>query len=186
VIVQRIFISHSHGKSTDFGKFFYDWLYSSPIGMKPWASFNINDLPQGPNDTDRILDAARKSDLCICIMTKENLKHQWINFEAGIFYGKRSDIDIVYTILVDGLLHTDLTGGITKTHPLGRIYHCTLNNDPKNLENLLVTIFKNHSAEDGMLPSIPLEMDRSIKRYIQSEFTKELLDGAIKLGISLS
>lgn len=180
----QIFLSHSYGKSTDFAKIFYNWLTDSPIGMKPWASFDPTDLPQGGNDHGRIIHAAKKSDLCVCILTKDNLMHQWVNFEAGLFYGKRSDISCVYTILIDGLSHTDLTGGITRSHPLGTIYHCSLTKKTASLEDFLITIYKNHSAEEGPINSLHPRVSESIHKFVKNS-SKKLISEAIRLGISV-
>jgi hypothetical protein len=153
--------------------------------MVPWASFEINDLPQGADDQGRIIASALKSDLCLCILSKENLVHQWINFEAGLFYGKRADVFSVYTILIDGLSHTDLTGSITKTHPLSRIYHCLLSTNTDNLKSLLVTLYKNHHQIDGIIENIPKKISDAIDRYIASQSTQDLLAKARSAGIKI-
>lgn len=184
----RVFISHSYGKSTDFGKLLYQWLSGSPLGLTPWASFDVQDLPQGGDDYERIIKAAQKSDFCICVLEKDNLQHQWINFEAGLFYGKRNEtynMTPVYTILINGLNHTDLTGTITKTHPLSRIYHCIFTKKTKSLNDLLVTIHKNHSNSDAPLESVTASKMKAIADYIKSGATKTLIKEAEKLGISV-
>lgn len=169
----QVFISHTKGVSTDFGRFLYTWLCDSPLDINPWASFDPEDLGQGHGDQDMIRDNAKRSDLCISILDPSNIGSHWINFEAGLFYGKvgSNNRRQVFTMLIDGLEYFDLTK--KGTHPLSNIYHCYPNKED-SLENLLITMYKNHSSEHP-IDHVPTKKMNAIKRFIKSDPTKKLI-----------
>jgi TIR domain len=171
----QVFISHSSGVSTKFAKALYQWITDTPLGFTPWASFE--DLQQGSADHERIRDAAKLSQLCVCVIEPGNTNNPWINFEAGLFFNRGNPIDsdaiytrCVYTMLIGGLDHKDLS---YQGHPLGRIYHCYPNNTD-SLEKFLRTIFMNHSESERLL-ALPKSKGESIHRYIANGATKKLI-----------
>lgn len=58
----KLFISWSGKESRQVAEYMYKWIPQRLQAVKPWGSFNSNDLPQGKDNTNRIFDSARECD----------------------------------------------------------------------------------------------------------------------------
>ncbi len=151
---RTLFISQSGTESASLGNYFADWI-RLVLGdnAKKWISTDPKDLPQGPYDHLRIVEAARKAHMCISIITPENCQRPWMLFEPGIFYGLQKP---VYALLCGGLTHSHLkTIGYpiegygaypTKSSILNLLLSIN-NNGIKQDEKLLKTHFEAHYME---------------------------------------
>lgn len=102
---KQVFVSWSRPVSQRIAIAFCDAVESLPLGVKCWCSQRAADLPMGPYDHKRIIEAAAASDVCVSILTPENILSPWIFFEAGIFYGSEKK---VYGLLACGLTHQEI------------------------------------------------------------------------------
>ena len=170
----RLFISHSGDVSTRFGLRLHEWINVSPLGFDPWIS--CLDLQQGPEDHARIIDEAKKSDMCVSILSPENIDRPWINFEAGLFFSRSftagdEQIYRIYTILIDGLKHNTL---LEQNHPISRMYHC-YPDDLVSLLKFLKTIYQNHSNADSTIKNISANKHKAFQNFINGPETEQLL-----------
>jgi hypothetical protein len=101
-LATRIFLSHSKERGRKCAQFFHEHLSSVFQDVVTWISTDAKCLPQGPNDTTRIVENARNSDLCISFLDKESAASPWILFEPGIFFGTQRT---VLVILLGDLTH---------------------------------------------------------------------------------
>ena len=102
---KQVFVSWSKPVSQKIAIAFCDAIEMLPLGVKCWCSQRTTDLPMGPYDHRRIIEAASASDMCVSVLTPENIVSPWIFFEAGIFYGSGKN---VYGLLSCGLTHQEI------------------------------------------------------------------------------
>jgi len=102
----NIFISWSGQLSKQIGEVFKDWMPTVIQIIKPY--FTPSDIEKGAKWENEISKKLSECNVGIIILTKENLKSQWIMFEAGALSNKL-DKSKVCPILI-GLDNPDLTG----------------------------------------------------------------------------
>ena len=102
---KQVFVSWSKPASQKIAAAFCDVVEALPLSVRCWCSQRTADLPLGPYDHNRIIEAASESDVCVSILTPENSLSPWIFFEAGIFYGAKKN---VYGLLSCGVTHQQL------------------------------------------------------------------------------
>jgi hypothetical protein len=166
-VTEKVFISHTSGRSTKFSACISDWISSSPIAgiIEPWHSGDQNSLVIGTYAHARIVSAAQQCTYCISIVTEENLSEPWLNFEAGLFFAKdelKPGVKPIITLLCGDLLYKD----IGQSHPLQPIYSAK----PSNKGNLLSLL----KAMRDSLGNTSVK-DISIEKYINSSTTDELI-----------
>jgi hypothetical protein len=77
----KVFISWSGETSKEFGQAFRTWLPRVLQSAKPY--FTPADTEKGARWANEISKELEQSDICIIILTRENLNSRWIMFEAG-------------------------------------------------------------------------------------------------------
>jgi hypothetical protein len=77
----KVFISWSGETSKGFGQAFRTWLPRVLQSAKPY--FTPADTEKGARWANEISKELEQSDICIIILTRENLNSRWIMFEAG-------------------------------------------------------------------------------------------------------
>jgi hypothetical protein len=77
----KVFISWSGEQSKQFGHLFREWLPRVLQSAKPY--FTPADTEKGARWATDISEKLKQSDICIIILTRENLSSRWIMFEAG-------------------------------------------------------------------------------------------------------
>lgn len=102
---KQVFVSWSRPVSQELANSFCNLIESLPLSVRCWCSQRSSDLPLGPYDHKRIIEAASQSDVCVSILTPENALSPWIFFEAGIFYGAAKN---VYGLLCCGVTHQQI------------------------------------------------------------------------------
>ena len=105
----NIFISWSGQLSKQIGEVFKDWMPTVIQCIKPY--FTPSDIEKGAKWENEISKKLSECNVGIIILTKENLKSQWIMFEAGALSNKL-DKSKVCPILI-GLDNPDLTGPLS-------------------------------------------------------------------------
>jgi hypothetical protein len=105
----NIFISWSGQLSKLIGEVFKDWMPTVIQSIKPY--FTPSDIEKGAKWENEISKKLSECNVGIIILTKENIKSQWIMFEAGALSNKL-DKSKVCPILF-GLDNTDLTGPLS-------------------------------------------------------------------------
>lgn len=105
----NIFISWSGQLSKQLGEVFKDWMPTVIQSIKPY--FTPSDIEKGAKWENEISKKLAECNVGVIILTKENLKSQWIMFEAGALSNKL-DKSKVCPILID-IDNPDLTGPLS-------------------------------------------------------------------------
>ncbi len=105
----NIFISWSGDLSKQIGEVFNDWMPTVIQNIKPY--FTPSDIEKGSKWESEISKKLSECSTGIIILTKDNLKSQWIMFEAGALSNKL-DKSRVCPILI-GVDNPDLTGPLS-------------------------------------------------------------------------
>jgi TIR domain len=77
----KVFISWSGGLSRELAEALRKWLPRALQSVKPY--FTPSDIEKGAKWDDEISKELETTDICIIALTRENLRSQWIAFEAG-------------------------------------------------------------------------------------------------------
>jgi len=78
----RVFLSWSGTRSEETAKVLGDWLKNVIPAVDPWIS--SSDIPKGKPGIEKILKELEESKVAIICLNRENLKAEWIMFEAGV------------------------------------------------------------------------------------------------------
>lgn len=105
----NIFISWSGDLSKQIGEIFKDWMPTVIQSIKPY--FTPSDIEKGSRWENEISKKLSECSTGIIILTKENLKSQWMMFEAGALSNKL-DKSRVCPILIE-VDNTELTGPLS-------------------------------------------------------------------------
>ncbi len=105
----NVFISWSGQLSKQIGEIFKDWMPTVIQSIKPY--FTPSDIEKGAKWENEISKKLSECNVGIIILTKENLKSQWIMFEAGALSNKL-DKSKVCPIMIE-LDNPDLTGPLS-------------------------------------------------------------------------
>ncbi|QUI62487.1 hypothetical protein GSF04_08150 [Pseudoalteromonas sp. A22] len=108
---KQLFISHS-ANATDLASFLHSWIGLVIPVVKTWCSTDPNCLPQGADFPKNVVKAAEESHCCISVLTEKSKDRNWINFEAGLFFGKNRP---TFAILCGNLDYRKLS---SDNHPL--------------------------------------------------------------------
>jgi len=76
-----VFISWSGPVSRSFGSALHDWLPEVLQSVSPWMS--AHDIDSGTRWTNEVAKTLDQSNDAIVVLTPDNLKAPWLNFEAG-------------------------------------------------------------------------------------------------------
>lgn len=93
----KVFISWSGERSRQVGEYLKKWMKVVVQNLEPWMS---TDIPGGSVWFNKINDALENSKTGIMCLTRENLNHPWILFEAGALK-KGIDDNKVCLLLID-------------------------------------------------------------------------------------
>jgi hypothetical protein len=107
----RVFISWSGELSRELAEVVRDWLPSALQFVRPY--FTPKDIEKGAKWASEIAVALSGSEVCIIILTRENLNSNWIMFEAGAISTALADNSRVCPIVFD-LEPTDLQSPLSQ------------------------------------------------------------------------
>ncbi len=113
----RIFISWSGSPSKEVARVTNDWLRFLFDRAEPW--YSDKDIYPGTQTISEIHENLNRADAGVLLVTADNQKSPWINYEAGVL-AQRVTSSLVIPILIDEESPTALTG------PLGRLQNATL------------------------------------------------------------
>lgn len=125
----KIFLSWSGPRSKELAELFHSWLPSVLESAQPFFSPNI---PKGSKGIADINDALLDCDFGIVIVTKQNAKAPWIQYESGMLASKGTRK--VAVVILDKFVELDDLG------PLGQFQFTKIDGDGKDLKKLLQTI----------------------------------------------
>jgi hypothetical protein len=165
----RVFISWSGELSRQIGEALRNWLPSALQYVKPY--FSPADIEKGARWAAEISNELSSSNVCIIILTRDNLNSNWIMFESGAI-SSTHDKARVCPLIFD-LEETDLQG------PLSQFQITRFNKE--DIRQLFETI--NAAAGDDRLSAGVLEsvfnkwwpdLEREINAIVESHGSKKL------------
>ena len=96
----KVFVSWSGELSRDFAKHLDD-LLKIVFSNKIKTFYSPDDIKKGEKWFEKISVELTTADVCIIVLTKDNYKSQWLNFEAGAIAHNKSKDKLICPILVD-------------------------------------------------------------------------------------
>jgi len=126
----KVFLSWSGSRSKEVAEILGDWLGDVIQAVEPWIS---SDISKGTRGDEKIATELKKAKVGIICVTPENLKENWIMFEAGALSNTDAS---VCTFLLD-LKPTEIEP------PLAQFQHTQV--EKKDVQKLVVDI--NHVVE---------------------------------------
>ena len=102
----KLFISWAKDSAKAIALALHDWIPAVTLNqVNTWCSADPKCLQQGSGFPETILRAAKESDACVVIVTRESVSGWWTNFEAGLFFGQGKK---VFAVLCGDVTHQTL------------------------------------------------------------------------------
>lgn len=110
----KVFFSWSGKRSKAAAEAFYHWLPDVLQSVEPWMS--SEDICSGAGWNEKIRYALHESNYGIIFITRDNMKSEWLMFEAGAIAKHVTDSRVVPLIVDDELKPAMLTGPLGQLH----------------------------------------------------------------------